>query len=350
MAMRQPFQYIFGNAWRHAGFVIMISIIFAGIFSHGAIFSSVKSFAIGSLWSATIWLTQWYGNRATIRLLDNKIPWVEKPGLRLALGIPAVILYSTSAIIIVNLIFESIMWGFPENFWTWAYYTARTAVIIALIISTIFTTASFFRNWQEREVEAEKLSHELTQYKYEALRQQVNPHFLFNSFNVLSDLVHEDQDLAVKFIRQMSDVYRYVLDSRDKELTGLSDELEFIEKFVFLLDIRFGKNLQVKVDIDDRSGLVVPMALQMLVENAVKHNVVTSEKPLHVLISRTQSGLNVSNNLQLKNTVESSSNFGLSSIRQRYKPFTEQEVEVSDDLNSFSVTIPILQKDESGDH
>jgi len=125
-------------------------------------------------------------------------------------------------------------------------------------------------------------------YKYESLRNQINPHFLFNSLNVLSDLVYDDQVLAIKFIRQLSDLFRYILDSRDKELVPLSEELEFIRSFTFLLKTRFEQKLTIDIEVQPgQNDYIVPMTLQLLIENAVKHNEVSEAFPLRIQIRKT---------------------------------------------------------------
>jgi two-component system LytT family sensor kinase len=181
-------------------------------------------------------------------------------------------------------------------------------------------------------------------YKYESLRSQINPHFLFNSFNVLSELVYEDQKLAVQFIGKLSNVYRYVLDSRNVELVALKDELDFAKTFVFLMEIRFGSSLKVVFDIEPKNDeVVVPMSLQLLIENAVKHNEVAKNNPLKVTISRTGSMMEIGNVIKSKASGEDSKGIGLENIQSRYAYFTDTPVEIIQN-DKFIVRIPILTK------
>jgi len=181
-------------------------------------------------------------------------------------------------------------------------------------------------------------------YKYDSLRNQINPHFLFNSLNVLSDLVIEDQKLAVKFIRQLSLLYRYVLDSSQKELISVQEEFTFIESYKFLLETRFEKGLEIQLPEQSNNRWVVPLSVQLLLENAVKHNVVSESKPLSILITYEDDYLIVKNNFQPKETGERSSGKGLDNIIARYHFFTKQPVIITQDSENFTVKIPLLEK------
>ncbi|MCB0804678.1 MAG: histidine kinase [Bacteroidales bacterium] len=182
--------------------------------------------------------------------------------------------------------------------------------------------------------------------QFETLKSQVNPHFLFNSLNVLSSLIFIDQDKAAKFVRQLSKVYRYVLDHKDMDTIVLREELPFIESYIFLLKTRFDQNLQVKIEIPEEKmdHKVAPMVIQLLVENAIKHNVISRLKPLSVSITATSEDdyLTVSNNLQLKSSTERSSRIGLSNIRKRYDYLSGKKVDIIHDENHFTVKIPLL--------
>ncbi|MBN1339934.1 MAG: histidine kinase [Bacteroidales bacterium] len=181
--------------------------------------------------------------------------------------------------------------------------------------------------------------------QFESLKAQVNPHFLFNSLNVLSSLIYIDQDKAAKFVRQLSRVYRYVLDFKDKDLVKLKDELPFLESYIFLLKTRFDKNLVVETDIapGDEEMMVAPVVLQLLLENAIKHNVISKNKPLTISIKSGNNEITVRNNLQLKSSTEGSSKIGLNNIKKRYEYLTGRKIDILNDENFFAVTIPLLE-------
>jgi len=203
---------------------------------------------------------------------------------------------------------------------------------------------AFFQNWKKSLLEAERIKAEMLSYKYEALQNQINPHFLFNSFNVLSDLVYEDQKKAVDFIRQLSQLFRYVLDSRDRELVPIKEELEFIEAFSYLLQTRFEEKLSIQLDFKARENeMIVPMTLQLLIENCVKHNEISALQPLKVKIVRNGDYLKVENNLQAKAKGIESKQTGLDNIRQQFKYFTQKEIVIRETGQSFSVEVPVIK-------
>ena len=182
--------------------------------------------------------------------------------------------------------------------------------------------------------------------QFESLKAQVNPHFLFNSLNVLSSLIYIDQQKASKFVRQLSKVYRYVLEHKDMDTISIKEELPFIESYIFLLKTRFDQNLIVDLNIpEDRTSMkVAPMVIQLLIENAIKHNIVSKAKPLSVAIYLKDDYLEVRNNLQLKSSTEVSSKVGLNNIKKRYEYLTNRKVLIEESDNAFVVMIPLLDE------
>ena len=208
------------------------------------------------------------------------------------------------------------------------------------------TGRSFLINWRKAAVDSERLKRESVKAQYEALKNQVNPHFLFNSLNALTNLVYEDQDKAAKFIKQLSEVYRYVLDTRDKELVTLEEELRFVKSFVYLQEIRFGDNLKFELSMDANPGelQVAPLALQLLIENAIKHNIISREQPLHIRITNSNDWIIVENNVQRKTMItESHTGMGLENIRQRYKFLSDKPMEVIEAEGNFVVKLPLIK-------
>lgn len=185
--------------------------------------------------------------------------------------------------------------------------------------------------------------------QFESLKAQVNPHFLFNSLNVLSSLIFVDQQKAAKFVRQLSKVYRYVLEHKDMDTITIREELPFIESYIFLLKTRFDQNLTVSISIpDEKTNLkVAPMVIQLLIENAIKHNVVSKTKPLTISIAEKDNYLEIKNNLQLKSSTEVSSRIGLNNIRKRYEYLATNKVEVIENEEFFLVKIPLLTTSKS---
>ncbi|MFT5922893.1 MAG: two-component system LytT family sensor kinase, partial [Flavobacteriales bacterium] len=290
--------------------VAVISIIAGYIFSSGRIFDSPRMFFLLTSWSMAIFFTQSIGNGYLIEKLDTRISWLTHPWKRLLIGFLVLVLFSFTAFQIVQLSFEYFVFGYNKEdfftgaeFWNRFFRTGRIAVIVSIVISTIMTAIGFFRGWREAAVNSEKLKNEVVAQQYATLRNQMNPHFLFNSLNVLSELVYENQDQAVRFIRKLSDVYRYVLDSRDKEVVPIDEEVEFLKTFAALLKERFSSNFEFEISgMESHKGdlFIVPMALQLLLENAVKHNVVSSAQPLKVSLIFMENAVRMENQIQLK--------------------------------------------------
>jgi LytS/YehU family sensor histidine kinase len=201
------------------------------------------------------------------------------------------------------------------------------------------------RKWRYSQLQVERFKKESAESKFETLRAQVNPHFLFNSMNTLSSLIYEDPQKAGQFIREFSDVYRYILDTREKDTVDLRDELVFIRSYMFLLQLRHENRLFLAENIPDAYGnrQIVPAALQLLIENAIKHNIAAISKPLTIrLFVDDQEYLVVTNNLQRKEVGAPSSGFGLKSISSRYAYLTDKPVQVDEDGSFFSVKIPLI--------
>ncbi|MCB9283926.1 MAG: histidine kinase [Lewinellaceae bacterium] len=215
-----------------------------------------------------------------------------------------------------------------------------------LLAGGVFTAlfVGLMKNRDNRIKRIEKLKQETIQSQYEALKSQINPHFLFNSFNTLVAFIEENPKLAVKYVEKLSDFYRVILAYREKERISLEEELQLVADFAYLLKQRFGENFSLTINVETNSVYVVPLALQMLVENAVKHNVVSRTKPLHVRIERVENDyLLIANNLQPKLTAEPSTGFGLSGIVNRYALLTDRPVVVGQNDGEFQVRLPLLK-------
>lgn len=222
-------------------------------------------------------------------------------------------------------------------------------IIYASLINLFFHLLNaiffFFREYRRQWAEAEELRRSSSQAQLQLIRSQINPHFLFNNLNVLSGMVIKDNPEANHFIEAFSQVYRYILNTQDKELVELRSELEFIQPYIFLLQKRFDEGLSVNVSIPDhyKALHVVPAALQMLIENAIKHNVVSRSKPLHIDIHANGNGvIVVKNNLQPRKAVEPTTQIGLQNISKRYELISGKNVIVKRTEAEFEVVLPLL--------
>jgi LytS/YehU family sensor histidine kinase len=218
--------------------------------------------------------------------------------------------------------------------------------IVADLIVFYFYYSNFITNhWVKAIEKNEELKRENLSARYEALKNQVNPHFLFNSLNTLSGVVEKAPQLATDFIKKLSDIYRYVLEQNDKELVSLNKELKFVEDYIFLSEMRFGKGLIFNSHIPaNENTLVIPLGLQMLVENAIKHNIISDDMPLHIEMDIAGDFITVRNNKQKKTTIHSGKEpMGLENLKKRYAYLSNKEVEVMETENKFVVKLPIIE-------
>lgn len=223
------------------------------------------------------------------------------------------------------------------------------SIILILAVSALYESIFVYYRWKESIIEREKLERMHFQSQLEGLRSQVNPHFLFNSLNTLCYIIPEDADKAVKFVQRLSKVYRYILEIRDKKLISLEEELKFLQSYLFLLKERFGENLQVQIDIPAylQSGQIVPLSLQLLFENAIKHNVISSAHPLLVeVFTENDNALVIRNNLQRKHQEQPSTQVGLDNIRDRFAFFSDRPVQIEETDDYFTVRLPLVKAGE----
>lgn len=217
-------------------------------------------------------------------------------------------------------------------------------VLIALL-SVLSLTMAYIRSRDKRLKKQAQILQEKIEAQFETLKSQVSPHFLFNSFNTLLALIETNPKKAAEYVEQLSDLFRNILKYREKDLITVAEELELIAAYAYLQEQRFGADFKLEIVLDDanRKSLIPPLTLQLLVENAIKHNVISHTQPLVVRIYSHHNQLIVSNVLQPKTNPESSTGFGLRSIRDRYKLLTDQPVEISEVDNHFQISLPLLQ-------
>lgn len=296
---------------------------------------------------ATILITIfiWEGNLLLDKRINSLFSWNKNPIIRIVIQAIINIVYTAGIIYFGLEMYNNYVCELPIEA---KQKMLSTSIIIGglvslLLLSTEIST-QFFRQWKLSLIEIEKYKKENAEAQFQVLKSQINPHFLFNNLSVLSSLVYKDQDKAVEFINQFSKVYRYVMEQNSKELVEIETEMNFIKSYCFLLNIRFGDSFIFKNEINKNclKKLIPPMSLQILIENTIKHNEVSSENPLYVNLNCDEEYLIVSNNLQLRKVAEPSSGMGLNNIKSRFKHFSSKEVTISNFENKFIVKLPLI--------
>ena len=235
---------------------------------------------------------------------------------------------------------------FSDFFKTETLSNYQFALSISVFITIIFYAIYYYKSKQDRKVKEQKVIAGTASAKFDALKNQLDPHFLFNSLNVLTSLIEENPDNAQKFTTSLSKVYRYVLEQKNKDLITVDEELKFAKTYMSLLKMRFEDSIifDIPEQASNPESKVVPLSLQLLLENAVKHNIVTTSKPLHIKIYESNGNLIVENNLQTKQVMKKSSGVGLNNIKQRYQLLSNKTVSIMEDKTTFKVAIPMLSK------
>lgn len=304
-----------------------------------------KDFLERSFYSLILTLLFWQGNKMIIVRINKNNSWLRNTKVIIAKILVSTIAYSLTVMFAFYLFTWFVLMhrqnlgGFFDNFKVGFYICLSIAVIWIL---AVFVNL-FFRNWKNAILREEQLKRESLALQYESLKNQVNPHFLFNSLNVLTSLIENDANASVKYVKQLSEVFRYVLDQNTRELVSLETELKFIESYNYLQHIRFGDNFRIDFNIRERHFLIVPMALQILIENAVKHNEISTDNPLIIRISDDPDYLYISNNIQPRSNLPESNQIGLKNLSFQYEFLAGKIVDIVNDTKTFVVKLPKIK-------
>ena len=350
--------------WIHVKGIVIVTLIGTGI---SLTFSNFDNFRwenlfINMFYCFLIGSALWIGNYSINPALDRifrKRPL--NPGRKLVFSLLAMLTVSSVNILFVNWLWVVVIWGsdfakFVDGSGIWIM---TTEIIVVVFIALVLYTNEFFHSWRDAVKSEEALKRDKLALQYESLKNQVNPHFLFNSLNTLSGLIGKDEKKATRFVKQLSDIYRYVLEHKDRELVPLDTEMKFVENYISLMKIRFGDNLIVISDIRETSNYkIIPLSIQMLVENVIKHNIVSKEMPLTISFSMEDEGeLTVKNNLQKKSSILQGDSgewekHGLLNIKSRYEYLSKGVFKVNgastlpfpDGLDGyFIVNVPLIR-------
>ena len=285
------------------------------------------------------------GNMLIDRYLDSRLPWFISARKRLFFQI-AITMFWTLVVAAIPFITRLLFVPNPQlHNPKFAIFNLAVVSLFIIGFNSIYIANNFFRNWKTSVLEIEKLKQEKLKSDYKLLQDQINPHFLFNSLSVLMSEIKYNPEIAYEFTKKLSDVYRYVLQNKNHQTVNFRKELQSANAFIYLHKIRLGEKLQVSVSVSDELNekFLPPMTLQVLVENAIKHNIVSEAKPLKIAISENREGIMVSNNLQEKTVIDSTQT-GLSNIKMRYSLLGTKNIEITKTDDEFRVFVPLLDE------
>ena len=283
--------------------------------------------------------------------LSNKWDWIEHTNTRIWAGIVTTVLYTVPVVLLIDYVNFIVISGHNiDRFFSGRYLWQHVFyIILSFGVSAFIHARGFMIQWKnsvKQESTKQEIVAKTETAKFESLKNQLDPHFLFNSLNVLTSLISENPQQAERFTTKLSKVYRYVLEQRNKDLVPIEEELKFAKTYMELLGMRFEEAVQFNIpdNISNNELKIVPLSLQLLLENAVKHNVVSTSKPLTINIYEEGSYLIITNNVNPKEAIGKSTKVGLQNIADRYGLITDKGVKIENNNKTFKVSLPLLYK------
>lgn len=325
-------------------FMVLLGIRFVVGSSIAFDYTMLTNFGYTMLYGVVLYLI----NAAVFMRLDKIFKADRFTPKRIIVGFISSFVVTIAAIFLLRVFEDVIIEGstFAAFFKKETMANYLVASVITLIVTLAIHAFYFYKAYNENRVKEQKVIAGTASAKFESLKNQIDPHFLFNSLNVLSSLIEENPDNAQRFTTSLSKIYRYVLEQKDKELVSVEEELQFAKTYMNLLKMRFENSIsyEIPTDFDSLEAKVVPLSLQLLLENTIKHNVVSEQKPLHIKIYIENNYLIIENNLQKKEVLQDRKGVGLQNIVNRYALISERKVLVEETSEVFKVKIPILTK------
>lgn len=327
-------------------FVIGTSSLITYLFHRERTFSSFAFYIKYASFGFALGFTFWLGHVAIGKYIVQKLDWTKNLKKANIISLLSYIVFGIIVSIFVPYFFSHVVWGMSgRDLFTDVSVKALMLTALDMIFVSVYYTTYLTRYWKKSIEVNEELKRENLLAKYEALKKQVNPHFLFNSLNTLSGVVEQKPELGTSFIKKLSDIYRYVLEQSDKELVAINDELKFVDDYIFLSKMRFGDALVFTSALPSNADLqMVPLGLQMLVENAIKHNIISDDKPLSIEIELEENFIVVSNNIQKKKTIVADKKpQGLENLKKRFAYLTEKSIQIIESESEFIVKLPLIE-------
>jgi LytS/YehU family sensor histidine kinase len=306
---------------------------------------SLWKFKLSFLFTIGIAFIIWEGNRYLLFTLRSYFDWFNKPIRKIAALILAISFYTIPISALLLVIWYKLFKNGQVN---WTVITTATLIIMVCVIfiTHVYETVFLVREAESEKVKKEQLERARVEAELEALKNQIDPHFIFNSLNTLSHLIEEKPQKAKHFNDNLADVYRYILQNKGKELVLLREEMAFIRDYFSLLKIRFENAVQLIISINDAlfdQYLIPPISLQILIENAIKHNEFSDSLPLRITIDMHNDQLVIHNQVRKKMLRKPSSKIGLNNLGERYRLTTNKEIIIKAGEHDFTVTLPVLK-------
>ncbi len=327
-----------------AAFIAVVISIINYSFSNqlDGFYELAEDYAINFMFAFSLTLV----NETFFSYFNSNMSWTQSPLKRLVLGVLGSVIITVITLFLLIAFTRMVIYGVS---WTTFIASQRPSwyffgIAFTLLISLIFHVFYFYKELQQSKIKEQKAIAGSATAQFDALKNQLDPHFLFNSLNVLVSLIEEDPAAAIDFTTSLSKVYRYVLEQRGKQLVNLEEELAFARTYVGLLKMRFEDSLDIEIPtrVSDPTLQIVPLSLQLLIENAVKHNIVSPAKPLQLHIKETSTVLIIENNLQEKQVLMNGTGVGLNNIASRYALLGNEKMTVEKSAAKFTVTLPLL--------
>ena len=311
------------------------------------LFFNIKDFfEMDLLFIVAIIIHIWFGNKLIDKWLNRKYPWIENTKKRLIIQSVFSIIFTSITLFILMYWLHQLRFGDGRIINHKMIEIFPPAILFTFAVLAVKIGREFFIALKNSLIEIEKHKTESANAQLQNLKNQLNPHFLFNNLSVLTSLVHKNQDKATHFITELAKVYRYVLDTKSSELVTLHEEFTFINHYIYLQKIRFEDRISFEIKIDERkkTDYLLPMCLQMLVENTIQHNETSQANPLQVIIYTENNSLIIENPIKLRSNIADSTKTGLKNIEMRYSFYTDEKVIVINNGKVFKVILPLIQR------
>ncbi|MEZ5035512.1 MAG: histidine kinase [Chitinophagaceae bacterium] len=297
------------------------------------------------LYTTFIALIVWHGNRSLHFSLRTYFDWINKPLQKVGVLLLTILFYTVPVSVLLLLGWYKIFTHQPPD---WNIITETTLIILlaVIFITHVYETVFLVKDSETEMLKNIQLERAKTEAEREALKNQIDPHFIFNTLNTLSHLIEENPSKAKTFNDNLADVYRYILQNKTKDLVLLKEEIDFLKTYFALLKIRFEEAIALAIHINpqwEEQYLVPPISLQVAVENAIKHNEFSTASPLLITIRWQHQQLVIENRLKRKKPSKTSSKIGLQNLNERYKLTIEKEITIRQQDNHFTVQLPLLK-------